>query len=82
MTDPTQTHAFPTDTAGLPEARPTDVVELGDGGLFEMTIEPVAKQIGEDTVRMLGYGGSVPGPTFIPAIEMSPAIAPHMEPAH
>ena len=64
MTDPTQTHAFPTDTAGLPEARPTDVVELGDGGLFEMTIEPVAKQIGEDTVRMLGYGGSVPGPTL------------------
>lgn len=26
--------------------------------------------------------GAVPGPTFIPAIEMSPQIAPHLEPAH
>jgi FtsP/CotA-like multicopper oxidase with cupredoxin domain len=58
------THVFPTDPAGLPEARPTDVVELGDGELFEMTIEPVAKRIDDDTVRMLGYGGSVPGPTL------------------
>jgi FtsP/CotA-like multicopper oxidase with cupredoxin domain len=55
---------FPTDPAGLPEARPTDVVELGDGQLFEMTIEPVAKRLGDDTVRMLGYAGSVPGPTL------------------
>jgi amidase len=35
----------------------------------------------------LGYAyeqarGAVPGPTFIPAIEMSPQIAPHLEPAH
>jgi FtsP/CotA-like multicopper oxidase with cupredoxin domain len=64
MSETTHTHAFPTDPAGLPEARPTEVVDLADGELFEMTIEPVAKRIGEDTVRMLGYGGSVPGPTL------------------
>ena len=38
--------------------------KLGDGELFEMTIEPVAKRVGDATVRMLGYGGSVPGPTL------------------
>jgi FtsP/CotA-like multicopper oxidase with cupredoxin domain len=59
-----ETNVFPTDPAGLSDARPADVVELGDGELFEMTIEPVAKRIGDDTVRMLGYGGSVPGPTL------------------
>jgi Multicopper oxidase len=42
----------------------TEVVELADGELFEMSIEPVAKELGEHTVRMLGYNGSVPGPTL------------------
>jgi FtsP/CotA-like multicopper oxidase with cupredoxin domain len=55
---------FPTDATGLPAARPTELVELADGQLFEMSIEPIAKQIGEHTVRMLGYNGSVPGPTL------------------
>src|SRR5690242_2089003 len=65
MSETTHTpEVFPTDPTGLPEARPTDVAELGDGDLFEMTIEPVSKRIGDDTVRMLGYGGSVPGPTL------------------
>jgi FtsP/CotA-like multicopper oxidase with cupredoxin domain len=61
-TDATQ--AFPTDPAGLPDARPTQVIDLADGELFELSIEPVAKQLGEQTVRMLGYNGSVPGPTL------------------
>jgi FtsP/CotA-like multicopper oxidase with cupredoxin domain len=56
--------SFPTDPTGLPTSRPTEVVELGDGELFEMSIEPVAKQIGDETVRMLGYNGSIPGPTL------------------
>jgi FtsP/CotA-like multicopper oxidase with cupredoxin domain len=63
----THTHdatAFPTDPTGLPAARATEVVELADGDLFELSIEPVAKQIGEHTVRMLSYNGSVPGPTL------------------
>jgi len=55
---------FPTDPAGLPTARPTEVVELADGELFDLSIEPVAKQVGDATVRMLGYNGSIPGPTL------------------
>src|SRR3954453_7178436 len=58
------TDHFPTDTAGLPEARRSEVVELADGDEFDLRIAPVAKQIGEDTVRMLGYNGSIPGPTL------------------
>jgi FtsP/CotA-like multicopper oxidase with cupredoxin domain len=63
-TEAPHAEAFPTDPTGLPAARPPDVIELADGQLFEMSIEPVAKQIGEHTVRMLGYAGSVPGPTL------------------
>ncbi len=55
---------FPTDVKGLPEARTPDVVELADGERFALTIAPVAKRIGDDTVRMLGYNGSIPGPTL------------------
>jgi FtsP/CotA-like multicopper oxidase with cupredoxin domain len=61
-TDATAT--FPTDTAGLPQAVPTRVVELGDGETFELRIAPVAKRIGDHTVRMLAYSGSIPGPTL------------------
>ena len=63
-TEPSHAKTFPTGVEGVPAARATEVVELGDGQLFEMSIEPVAKQIGEHTVRMLGYNGSVPGPTL------------------
>ena len=58
------TETFPTDPAGLPAARATEVVELADGERFEMSIEPVAKRLGEHTLRMLGYNGSIPGPTL------------------
>src|SRR3954464_7687010 len=58
------TDTFSTDLTGLSRARPTEVVELAGSELFEMSIEPVSKQIGSDTVRMLGYNGSVPGPTL------------------
>jgi FtsP/CotA-like multicopper oxidase with cupredoxin domain len=58
------TATFPTDTAGLPEAAPTQVVELADGETFELRIAPVAKRIGDDTVRMIAYNGSIPGPTL------------------
>jgi FtsP/CotA-like multicopper oxidase with cupredoxin domain len=54
---------FPTDSAGLPEAGASEVVEFGDGEEFDLRIAPVAKQIGDSTVRMLAYNGSVPGPT-------------------
>jgi hypothetical protein len=40
------------------------VVELSDGDSFELEIAPVVKRIGEATVRMLAYNGSIPGPTL------------------
>ena len=55
---------FPTDAAGLPEARSTELVELADGDRFELRIAPVAKRLGDAKVRMLAYNGSVPGPTL------------------
>src|SRR5436305_5006289 len=55
---------FPRGTEGLPAARTTPVVELSDGGEFELEIMPVKKRIGDATVRMLTYNGSVPGPTL------------------
>jgi FtsP/CotA-like multicopper oxidase with cupredoxin domain len=55
---------FPTELAGLPEARRPEVVELGDGDRFGLRIAPVAKRIGDTTVRMLAYNGSIPGPTL------------------
>ena len=35
-----------------------------DGDEFELEIVPVAKRIGDATVRMLAYNGSIPGPTL------------------
>src|SRR3982074_1502683 len=55
---------FPTEVAGLPEARATELVELADGDQFDLRIAPVAKRLGDATVRMLAYNGSVPGPTL------------------
>jgi FtsP/CotA-like multicopper oxidase with cupredoxin domain len=55
---------FPTDVTGLPEARPPELVELADGDSFDLTIEPVAKQVGDSTVRMLAYNASIPGPVL------------------
>ncbi len=55
---------FPTEVAGLPEARPAETVELSDGDHFDLHIAPVAKRIGDAGVRMLAYNGSIPGPTL------------------
>ncbi|TML27845.1 MAG: multicopper oxidase family protein [Actinobacteria bacterium] len=59
-----QTVDFPRETEGLPQARETELVELADGDQFDLEIIPVKKQIGDATVRMLAYNGSVPGPTL------------------
>jgi FtsP/CotA-like multicopper oxidase with cupredoxin domain len=56
---------FPTDTTGLPESQPPEIVELADGATFELEIAPVSKRIGDATVRMLAYNGSIPGPTLM-----------------
>jgi FtsP/CotA-like multicopper oxidase with cupredoxin domain len=55
---------FPTGVAGLPEARSPELVQLADGDRFELRIAPVAKRLGDATVRMLAYNGSIPGPTL------------------
>ncbi len=55
---------FATEVAGLPDAVTPDLVELSDGDHFALRIAPLAKRIGDARVRMLGYNGSVPGPTL------------------
>ena len=46
-------------------ARPTrDRSSSPTAAQFDLRIAPVAKQLGDATVRMLGYNGSVPGPTL------------------
>ena len=55
---------FPTETAGIPEAVRSQMIDLADGDAFELRIAPVTKRIGGARVRMLAYNGSVPGPTL------------------
>jgi FtsP/CotA-like multicopper oxidase with cupredoxin domain len=56
---------FPTDPTGLPEATRPQVLELADGDTLNLRVGPVAKRLDETTVvRMLGYNGSIPGPTL------------------
>jgi FtsP/CotA-like multicopper oxidase with cupredoxin domain len=62
MTIPT--NEFPRETSGLPAASATAVVQLSDGDRFALRIAPVSKRIGDATVRMLAYNGSIPGPTL------------------
>jgi FtsP/CotA-like multicopper oxidase with cupredoxin domain len=56
--------SFPTDPTGLPEATRPELLELADGDAFHLRVGPVAKRLGDTTVRMLGYNGSIPGPTL------------------
>ena len=60
----TRTADFPTSIEGLEEAQRPEVVELSDGDEFELRIAPVTKEIGGNSVRMLAYNGSIPGPTL------------------
>jgi FtsP/CotA-like multicopper oxidase with cupredoxin domain len=62
--DRAQRDRFPTDPSGLPEAGRPQLLELAPGDTLDLTIGPVAKRLGEATVRMLGYNGSIPGPTL------------------
>src|ERR671935_2910227 len=55
---------LPRETEGLREATRPEVVELSDGDSYDLEIAPVAKRIGDATVRMLAYNGSIPGPTL------------------
>src|ERR671933_552565 len=67
---------FPRETEGLPEARTTELIELTDGDEFDLEIRPVKKRIGDATVRMLSYNGSVPGPTL--KVEQGSTVTVHV----
>ncbi len=60
----TPADSFPTDPAGLPKASQPQLLELADGDTLELRVGPVAKPLGDTTVRMLGYNGSIPGSTL------------------
>ena len=55
---------FTTETAGLPDASPPQVIRLKDGDRLDLRITPVRKRIDGAELRMLGYNGSIPGPTL------------------
>jgi FtsP/CotA-like multicopper oxidase with cupredoxin domain len=54
---------FPTEVEGLAEAGRPAVLELADGEVLDLRLAPVVKRLGDATVRMLAYNGSIPGPT-------------------
>ena len=64
MDSVTSADSFPTDPTGLPEASQPELLELADGDTLELRVGPVAKPLGDTTVRMLGYNGSIPGTLF------------------
>ncbi len=55
---------FPTSISDLPKAQPAELVTLADGDRFNLRIAPVQKRVGDATVRMLAYNGSIPGPAL------------------
>lgn len=57
---------FLSSTEGLPDAQDSQFVELKDGDTYSITAGYVKKEVGNRTLRMLAYNGSVPGP-FIKA---------------
>jgi FtsP/CotA-like multicopper oxidase with cupredoxin domain len=61
---PMAIESFPTDPSGLPEAGRPQLLELAHGDTLELRVGPVAKRLGDNVVRMLGYNGSIPGPTL------------------
>jgi FtsP/CotA-like multicopper oxidase with cupredoxin domain len=61
---PGAARSFPTDPTGLPQATRPETLDLADGDTLNLRLAPVAKRLGDTTVRMLGYNGSVPGPTL------------------
>jgi hypothetical protein len=61
---PTPAESFPTDPSGLPKATRPALLELADGDDLHLRIGPVAKPLGDTAVRMLGYNGSIPGPSL------------------
>ena len=57
---------FSESTDGLPDATGPLLVELNEGDSYDITAEYVKKDVGNRSLRMLSYNGSIPGP-FIKA---------------
>ncbi|MGH2754096.1 MAG: multicopper oxidase domain-containing protein [Actinomycetota bacterium] len=55
---------FPTDIEGLPSVQKPAIVDLEPGATYDLRLYPVTKRIGDATLRMLSYNGSIPGPTL------------------
>lgn len=51
-----------TPIAELPTAKDSQVVELKNGDIYNLTASIVKKQIGNSVVKMLAYNGMIPGP--------------------
>ena len=64
MSETTSEERFSTETEGLEDATSPEVIRLRDGEAHGITIKPVRKRIDDAEVRMLGYNGSIPGPTL------------------
>lgn len=53
---------FSMNTAGLVEAKASEMVELKNGDSYDLTASIVKKTIGNSVVKMLAYNGMIPGP--------------------
>lgn len=54
--------AFSRETAGLPDAKRSEVVSLKDGDTYTLTASYVKNMVGNRPLRMLAYNGTIPGP--------------------
>ncbi len=55
---------FQRQSGGITESKAPQVVELKNGESYELTASFVKKNIGGKSYKMLGYNGSIPGPTI------------------
>ena len=67
---------FTTETTGLSDAARPQLIRLHNGDRFDLRIEPVRKRLEGSDLRMLGYNGSIPGPTL--HVDQGSAITVHV----
>ncbi len=53
---------FSGQTGGLPDAKPSQVVELKNGDTYKMSADMVRQEIGNRVIKRLAYNGQIPGP--------------------
>ena len=53
---------FSRNTKNLPDAKPSEIVELKDGDVYKMTAGLVKQEIGNRTIKRLAYNNQIPGP--------------------